>query len=589
MTTMSRSTQHVARIVRKGTLTLMLTFFLFPFSLFLLPIPSVSADTVKFSCWCQDPTERTCNHHLIDSGIDEHDAAWTEAGLTAVVSPVLGAAVLMISGAVAEIQDLLDQPALASRRAALGNLCIERCAADEDSAIHFETSYRSAVCTECNPSVGTSCTESLSGRLAFGKADVKEKVDECEARKAATSLLPVKLAIPLGGVSQVNGLPEYINVAYRYMVTIVLVVAIVMVVYGGFRYLVGATLGDIQAGKKIIQDAIVGMLIVLGAYTILSTINPATTLLSFTPPEPINCQELALPDAIKKSTCDSDAECDAGKRCVLARNIAFDPGAVVDESVEGLKEGGEAGRAADEAGGVLGTEAEGVILIGANLVNAFSPALGASLLLAPTIDEGVAAAGGYEVAGEIAGANIGGATEAAAQLAADLENIRVCSSGEQGSPCAAETTVTSAAVSDQLGTAIEASEANRLCRLGLVCVQSWGMCWPESGNGPGMPCDTNAHCSNGSCVDVEGTTYKVCEIEVRDSTPCFRTNHGNGAVFPITCSGPPTATEFTCAWCPSEEQAAALKQERTWSVVAPGLPVRGQCKPPSALGTPCSR
>lgn len=69
-------------------------------------------------------------------------------------------------------------------------------------------------------------------------------------------------------------LGQYINAIYRYAVTIVLIAAVVMVVYGGFRYLVGASIGDIQAGKKIIVDAIMGMLIVLGGYMILSTINP---------------------------------------------------------------------------------------------------------------------------------------------------------------------------------------------------------------------------------------------------------------------------------------------------------------------------
>ncbi len=74
----------------------------------------------------------------------------------------------------------------------------------------------------------------------------------------------------------ISFLGQYINAIYRYAVAVVLIVAIVMVVYGGFRYLVGASIGDIQAGKKIIIDAIMGMLIVLGAYMILNTVNPDT-------------------------------------------------------------------------------------------------------------------------------------------------------------------------------------------------------------------------------------------------------------------------------------------------------------------------
>jgi hypothetical protein len=88
--------------------------------------------------------------------------------------------------------------------------------------------------------------------------------------------LELSPAIKSGETVSLPFLAQYINAAYRYMVAIVLIVSIVMVVYGGFRYLVGASMGDVKAGKKIIMDALGGMLIVLGAYMILNTINPET-------------------------------------------------------------------------------------------------------------------------------------------------------------------------------------------------------------------------------------------------------------------------------------------------------------------------
>jgi hypothetical protein len=75
-------------------------------------------------------------------------------------------------------------------------------------------------------------------------------------------------------------LAQYINALYRYAIGIVLVASIVMVVWGGFRYLVGSSYGDVARGKEIIRDALAGMLIVIGAYLILQTVNPATTNLS---------------------------------------------------------------------------------------------------------------------------------------------------------------------------------------------------------------------------------------------------------------------------------------------------------------------
>lgn len=84
-----------------------------------------------------------------------------------------------------------------------------------------------------------------------------------------------------GGHLRNSQLGQYIATMYRYAVGIVAILAIIMTVYGGFRYLIGSSMGDVAAGKKIIQDAIAGMLITLGAYLILQTVNPA--ILGFAP------------------------------------------------------------------------------------------------------------------------------------------------------------------------------------------------------------------------------------------------------------------------------------------------------------------
>lgn len=83
-----------------------------------------------------------------------------------------------------------------------------------------------------------------------------------------------------GGTVAISFLAQYVAAIYRYAVQISVFVAIIMVIYGGFRYLIGSGAGDIKRGREIIQDAIIGMLLVLGAYIILFTINPQ--LVSFT-------------------------------------------------------------------------------------------------------------------------------------------------------------------------------------------------------------------------------------------------------------------------------------------------------------------
>ncbi|MBU1032753.1 pilin [Patescibacteria group bacterium] len=69
-------------------------------------------------------------------------------------------------------------------------------------------------------------------------------------------------------------LAQYIAAVYRYLTGVAIVAAAVMIVYGGFLYIVGSTMGNVQKGKKLIADAIIGLILVLGAYTILNTLNP---------------------------------------------------------------------------------------------------------------------------------------------------------------------------------------------------------------------------------------------------------------------------------------------------------------------------
>ncbi|MBM3204865.1 hypothetical protein FJZ48_02710 [Candidatus Uhrbacteria bacterium] len=90
---------------------------------------------------------------------------------------------------------------------------------------------------------------------------------------------PLTLGVSLGSVTSVRDLKDYIALGYRYAIGIVVICAIVMVVYGGFRYLIGSAMSDVSKAKKIIFDALMGLLIVLGAYLILNTINPATVKL----------------------------------------------------------------------------------------------------------------------------------------------------------------------------------------------------------------------------------------------------------------------------------------------------------------------
>lgn len=79
-----------------------------------------------------------------------------------------------------------------------------------------------------------------------------------------------------GGMINVPFLAQYIAGAYRYLVGISVLAAAVMIIYGGFRYIVGSSLDDVGKAKQIINDAIIGLLLVFSVYAILATINQST-------------------------------------------------------------------------------------------------------------------------------------------------------------------------------------------------------------------------------------------------------------------------------------------------------------------------
>lgn len=74
-------------------------------------------------------------------------------------------------------------------------------------------------------------------------------------------------------------LAQYVAGVYGYAISIVALAATVMFTWGAFQYLLGSALPSISRGKTIMQEAVLGMILVLSAHLILRTINPATLTL----------------------------------------------------------------------------------------------------------------------------------------------------------------------------------------------------------------------------------------------------------------------------------------------------------------------
>ena len=71
-----------------------------------------------------------------------------------------------------------------------------------------------------------------------------------------------------------NSIGGYLNLMIKIFIGICAVLAVVMIVMGGVEYMTSELIGNKEAGKNKIRNAIFGLLLALGAWTILNQINP---------------------------------------------------------------------------------------------------------------------------------------------------------------------------------------------------------------------------------------------------------------------------------------------------------------------------
>lgn len=90
------------------------------------------------------------------------------------------------------------------------------------------------------------------------------------------------LLAPLPGLTVINDteLNDYFGIIYRLLIGLAGVLAVVMIFFGGVQYMTTDALGEKEEGRKRIWNAVVGLVIALGSYAILNTVNPK--LLDFT-------------------------------------------------------------------------------------------------------------------------------------------------------------------------------------------------------------------------------------------------------------------------------------------------------------------
>lgn len=91
------------------------------------------------------------------------------------------------------------------------------------------------------------------------------------------TLLAVKIGVPIPGTSCTADsdvdLPEYIGCIYEFATYLAISLAILMIIWGGYRYITSQGNPDaLGEAKEIIWGAIIGLLVLMLAYLILSQI-----------------------------------------------------------------------------------------------------------------------------------------------------------------------------------------------------------------------------------------------------------------------------------------------------------------------------
>lgn len=101
-----------------------------------------------------------------------------------------------------------------------------------------------------------------------------------EAANTALEYAPnfsYELEVPLGSFSLVTGgIGQYLTTVYNFGVSVAGILAVMLIVYGGFRWLTAmGNTGVISHAKETIIAAIIGLVLMLCSYLLLYTINPA--------------------------------------------------------------------------------------------------------------------------------------------------------------------------------------------------------------------------------------------------------------------------------------------------------------------------
>lgn len=119
------------------------------------------------------------------------------------------------------------------------------------------------------------CEESGGGFQA-DPACQSEGWGRCYAQKS----IPIQVKLPGLAGQEVNDIGQYVTIMYVWAVRVAAVAAVVVIMVGGVMWLTSGGADRLSKAKELIGNAIIGLLLAVGSYVVLQTINPDLVRLS---------------------------------------------------------------------------------------------------------------------------------------------------------------------------------------------------------------------------------------------------------------------------------------------------------------------
>jgi hypothetical protein len=162
------------------------------------------------------------------------------------------------------------------------NDCTQIPLSDGQKQISCETTcknqYKDLVKTEYAESVSLSGAQDIACKTAHN-ATISILTEDTESviPKPQIEIPTIKFSTPKRSSSlfEANFLGDYLEGAYKYLLSISGFIAIIMVLFGGLQYVFSAGApNQMKKGSDRIKHAMIGLILLIGTYMILYTVNP---------------------------------------------------------------------------------------------------------------------------------------------------------------------------------------------------------------------------------------------------------------------------------------------------------------------------